>query len=92
VVRLQVIVPEPPAAERVWLYATPTAPSGSDVVVIVTGGCCTVMVRSFVPLVPPLLARTVNVLAPVPVGVPLMAPVSCSDTPAGRLPLTRLHR
>ncbi len=79
--------PVPPLADSVWLYAAPTVPAGSDVVVMVNGGGATVMLRAWVSLPFELsFTCTVKLEVPAAVGVPLMAPLGASVRPGGSEP------
>ncbi len=78
----------PPLALTVALYAPPTTPPGSDVVVMF-GGAMTVNIRFAVAVRCDGLLESVTVmatvLAPAVVGVPLICPVDAfSVNPAGR--------
>jgi hypothetical protein len=82
----QVLPPDPPVAARVAAYGAPTAPAGSDVVVIVRAGGATVIESGLVAvLLAESLTWTVKLDVPAVVGVPEMAePFSVS--PAGSVP------
>src|SRR3990172_9297337 len=64
---------------------------GSVVVVTVTGGGCTTMVRARVAFRVPLVARTVKLLVPAAVGEPAITPAADSVSPPGSAPLARLQ-
>ena len=79
--------PVPPVAERVWLYAAPTVPFGSDAVLTDKGGTVTVSVNACVSDVcAASVTLTVKPAAPDPVGVPLMTPAPERLRPAGKDP------
>jgi hypothetical protein len=84
-----VIVPEPPVAATLPLYATPTWPPGSEPVEMVNAGALTVIVTVAVAVflvVSVSLTDTVAVAAPAVVGVPLIvsvAPLPVAVSPAG---------
>ena len=81
-----------PVAATCWLYAAPSVPAGSVVVVIVgAAGRLIVMLRSFVADCGPTelasITFTVKFAVPFgPVGVPLIVPVALIVSPAGKLP------
>ena len=74
----------PPVASTDALYASPTAPTGS-VVVVIESGSTTLRASSLVAVLPlASLTVTLTVDWPVEVGVPEMV-LPDSDNPAGRL-------
>jgi hypothetical protein len=86
-----------PVASRVWLYATPTSPSGRVVVVIVgdaVGSGAITIESAFVFSPPAFSAFTVKFDVPAAFGVPDITPVAGTRVkPPGKvpLPLTILH-
>jgi hypothetical protein len=82
----------PPVAATVWLYAVPSTPAGSDVVVMLGGaGRLTVILSACVAdcgdTVLASVTFTVKLAVPFgPVGVPLIVPEELSVSPAGREP------
>jgi hypothetical protein len=80
-----------PVAVRVWLYAVPIVPFGSEDVVI-TGGTPTMVIdNAFVSLPPPFVAFTVKLNVPVAEGVPEITPAVERVKPVGNEPLSRVH-
>jgi hypothetical protein len=83
----------PPLACRVWLYAVPMDPPGSDVVVTLRVEAVMVMLRFAVAVFfgdSESVTVTVKFTVPVsvPVGVPEIAPVVAFKlNPAGKLPV-----
>ncbi len=79
----------PPFASKLWPYGTPTVAAATAVVLTVSGGALTLMLR-FAPAV--CILESVSVMVkfeiPVigPVAVPEMTPDGLSANPAGRLP------
>jgi hypothetical protein len=89
-VNCQVTAPVPPVDASVWEYGVPTAPFGSDAVVMVNWAAM-VSVRFAVAVCagdPESVALKVSGVAPaVAVGVPLIRPVDAfSVNPAGKVP------
>lgn len=93
---LNVSVPSPPVAATVWLYAVPSVPAGSVVVVIdggagrftVTANACVAVCTGLLPSV----TFTVKFAVPVgPVGVPEMSPALLIVNPAGNEPALTLN-
>ena len=84
-----------PVADKTALYAVPTVPEESLVVVIDglpgTVGWAIVIVKALDALPTELAACTVNVNVPAVVGVPEMSPEALSVSPAGKSPLVTLH-
>jgi hypothetical protein len=87
---VQEIVPTPPVACTVAVYAVPTTPPGRELVVIVSGGgaemaivsCC--VAEAGPPCAPEeSVTLTVNVELAAVVGVPEIAPEVLKDNPAG---------
>jgi hypothetical protein len=80
-----------PLAVSVWLYAAPTEPPESVVVVIsgATGAAVIAMLKSFVASgETPLAAVTVNAAVSTVVGVPAISPVAAFNVrPAGSVPV-----
>jgi hypothetical protein len=78
-----------PVAIMVWLYATPTTPTGSDVVII-TGGVISMEIEKLLKSSPaPLDAFTVKLAVSTTVGVPDISPVEAeSEKFVGKLPLS----
>jgi hypothetical protein len=82
----------PPVAAIVWLYAVPSTPAGSEVVVIEGGpGKLIVMLKACVAdcadTVLASVTFTVKLAVPLgPAGVPLIAPDELSVSPAGSDP------
>jgi len=76
VVTLQVMVPTPPVACNVVLYAVLTTPLGKDAVVMVSKGLMVMLNDWFTVCcgVPESAAVTVKVVVPGVVGVPVIAP------------------
>jgi hypothetical protein len=84
----------PPVACKVALYAVPTTPFGSDVVVTASGAALIVMLRALDAFCPSAsVACTVKFVVPgFPVGVPVIAPVEAfSVSPAGSDPTMTLQ-
>src|ERR1700737_1585315 len=85
----------PPLDSRVVLYATPTVPFGSVVVVIARGAGLTMMLNALVAVCCGVLASaacTVKLDVPGVVGVPEITPVPLfSDRPTGHVPKVTLH-
>ena len=79
------------------LYTLPMDPPGSDVVVTLSGGAVTVMLRLAVVVacvgVCESVAVTVKLVVPVkgPLGVPVIAPALLKIKPEGKLPVVTLH-
>jgi len=80
----------PPVAANAWLYATPTAPTGSGLPVVIVGAVgAALMVRLNVlvddsPLLP--VTRTVKLAVVATLGVPVITPPLLRLKPDGRLP------
>jgi hypothetical protein len=87
----------PPIARKVWLYALPVLPPASDVVVTLSGGSMTVMLRlallvAFVGVCESVtVTLKLEVLVEVPVGVPEITPALLKVKPAGKLPAETFH-
>jgi hypothetical protein len=82
-----VLPPDPPLATRVCEYATPTVPLGSEEVVTVNCGGAMVMLNACDAVAFELsFTCTVKLEAPAAIGVPLIAPLAASDSPAGSEP------
>jgi hypothetical protein len=83
----------PPVAESDCEYAIPTAPFGSEVVVIPGGSGLTVIENTLMALPLPLsVNRTVKADKPRAEGVPLMTPVDAAKlNPCGKLPSDIAH-
>ena len=79
-----------PVAARVWLYAVPTVPFGS-VVVVIAGSATTVIESAFVTDPAEFSAFTVKLAVPAVVGVPVIVPFVFRVSPAGSVPLETLH-
>jgi predicted RecA/RadA family phage recombinase len=87
-----VFPPDPPLAARVCEYAAPTVPLGSDEVVTVNCGGAMVMLRACDAVAFELsFTWTVKLEVPAVVGVPLIAPLAASDSPAGSEPVVVDH-
>src|SRR5262249_17436414 len=87
VVTVHVYPPLPPDAASVCEYVTPTVPSGSDAVVMVTAAGSMVRARSCVSLALRLpVTGTVKFEVPAAAGVPLIVPLALKDNPCGKLP------
>ena len=82
----------PPDAASAWEYAVPTAPAGSDAVVIAKAGLTT-KDNGLVATPPPLsVNRTVKAAVPAAAGVPLMIPVDAARVkPVGKAPTDIVH-
>ena len=87
----------PPMACKVWLYAVSRLPPASDVVVTLSGGSLTTMLR-LEDLVAAVgvcesVTVTVKLMVPVkvPLGVPEITPALLKLKPAGRLPAETLQ-
>ena len=92
-VTLRLMVPTPPVVCTLTLYAVPTKPLGSVVVVKVSLGLI-VMLSSWLAVcggMPESVAVTVKFDAPEVVGVPEMAPSAPKVNPPGKLPLVTLQ-
>ncbi len=82
---------------KVWLYALPMLPLTSDVVVTLSGGSTTVMLRVALAEAAVGVCESVTVtvkvevLVAVPVGVPEITPALLRVKPAGKLPVVTLH-
>lgn len=77
----------PPDAPTLPEYATPTCPSGSDAVVIVSGAVVIVTVCCLLAVFPAVsLAVIVKVNVPAVVGVPESVPSAANVTPGGSEP------
>ena len=82
-----VFPPDPPLAASVCEYAAPTVPLGSEDVVTVNGGGAMVMLNACDAVAFELsFTCTVKLEAPAAIGVPLIAPLAASDSPAGSEP------
>jgi hypothetical protein len=87
----------PPIACKVWLYKLPTLPPASDVVVTLSGGSTTVMLRlallvAFVGVCESVTVTVkLEVLVEDPLGVPEITPALLKVKPAGKLPAVMLH-
>src|SRR6266404_3314319 len=73
-----------PAMSKAPISEDPTAGA-------VPAGALIVIERPFVAEPPALVACTVKLLVPAVVGVPVIAPLEFSDSPAGRLPETTVQ-
>jgi hypothetical protein len=88
----------PPVAASVAVYAAPTCPFASDVVVTASGDTLAAVIVSvrftvaFCCGLPASFAVNVNAVAlATAVGVPLIVPVELSVRPAGSVPLVNVH-
>jgi hypothetical protein len=82
----------PPEAAKLWVYAAPTVPGASVDVVTLTGVPATVIESAAVALFKVRsVTRTVKLLVPAAVGVPEIVPVRPRLSPAGSVPLARVH-
>jgi hypothetical protein len=88
----QVYGGDPPVALSVFEYADPTAPGGSDDVVMVRAGESMVSDRMAVVDADELsVALTVNLEGPIAVAVPETNPLGLRVRPSGKAPLTSDH-
>jgi hypothetical protein len=77
----------PPVAARVWEYATPTTPAGSEELVMTSGGGAMASVRGAVALAPvESVTCTVKLADPTADGVPEIVPDALNARVAGRVP------
>jgi hypothetical protein len=82
---------------NVWLYAVPRLPPASKVVVTLSGGSTTLILRLELVLAAVGVCESVTVtvkfevLVTVPVGVPEITPALLKLKPAGRLPAVTLQ-
>src|SRR3977135_2355779 len=84
--------PRPPVAATVWIYAVPSTPAGSVVVVMTgAGGKLTRILRAWMAVIGVMVLEsvtlTVKFAVPLgPVGVPEIVPVPLRVRPAGNAP------
>lgn len=92
---LQLIGGVPPVVCKVALYALPTVPLGSEVVVIPRGTALTVMLNVSWAVTGGMLESVANAVkfeVPAAVGMPEITPKFVSSvSPAGNDPLAKLH-
>src|SRR4029434_6830567 len=83
----------PPLAANDWLYAVPTVPGGSGLVVVITSAAGLIVRANALSFVcPPLsLTRTVKLNVFAVVGVPLNTPPLLREIPGGSVPPTSLQ-
>jgi hypothetical protein len=76
-----------PEAANICAYALPVWPDGNGETVVITGAELTLRLICLDAVPKALVARTVRVLVPVAVGVPLMSPVALFNAnPVGKAP------